>query len=538
MKSKKQLVLFTLFAMNLVDQPAPEVTIEQGTLSGKISGDGSFFEYLGIPYATTNSDTRFQEPQPPPNWKGVFRATEEIYQCPQNTPIGVVGSEDCLKINVYVPVTAQRPLPVMVYIQGGAFILGSGGKMIYAPDFIVQRDVVIVTFNYRLGVLGFLCLGIKEAPGNAGLKDQVAALRWVKKNIAAFGGDPDNVTIFGHSAGGTSVALLVASDVTHGLFNKAIIQSGSALTNWAIKRDPVAVASRTAKLLGYDVKDPKELYDLFSKLPYEKLVSATAKIPIGQQITTQVLHLPCIEEDFGKERFLNDLPYNLVTKNSKNITLMYGSMDKEGLFFVSEETDESLKQHNHKNLFADDLEFKSKEEEQKMNEVLKQYYFGNEEVSRKMLMNLSDLYTDLHFEMPMLIEAEIMTQKMEAPVFIYHFKYAGGRNMVKQKSGFVDEPGACHGDDILYMFKGKLWPYRIKEADQRMIDWMTDMITNFAKYGNPTPDTAKNLPVKWQKCDKEKLKFLYVDNELKMGPIPNPEAFRIWKNLYNKYRRL
>lgn len=174
----------------------------------------------------------FQAPGPPPKWEGIYKAIYEIYECPQYTFLGVIGSEDCLKVNVYVPVFPKaKPHAVMVYIHGGSFILGNGGKLIYGPGFLVQKDVIVVTFNYRLGPLGFLCLRIKEAPGNAGLKDQIAALKWVKENIAAFGGDPDNVTVFGESAGATSLSLLLLSEASAGLFNRAIVQSGSALSN-------------------------------------------------------------------------------------------------------------------------------------------------------------------------------------------------------------------------------------------------------------------------------------------------------------------
>lgn len=397
-----------------------------------------------------------------------------------------MGREDCLKINIAVPAKAQKPLPVMVYIHGGAFVVGSGGMMLYGPDFLVKQDVIVVTFNYRLGLLGFLCLGIPEAPGNAGLKDQIAALRWVKKNIAAFGGDPDNVTIFGHSAGGASVALLAVSDVTEGLFKRAMVLSGSSLTNWAMSRDAVLTASNIAKLIGYNTQNPKELYELFSKMPYKDLISATAKIPIVSLFEKQVFTVPCAEKKFAEEEAVfTDLPYNVYQmKKPKNISIIYGSTDKEGLFFTSEETDESLELKNFKDsLLSDDLVFKSKEEERKVNEELKQFYFGKDVISRKSLMNLSDLYTDYHFEMSILLEAEIMARSVDAPIYNYYFTYSGGRNMVKYHFGFKNEDGACHGDDILYMFNSMMWPFKITQADQKMIDWMTEMITNFAKYG-------------------------------------------------------
>lgn len=425
-----------------------------------------------------------QAPLPPPKWKGVYKAVEEMYQCPQNTPFGVVGTEDCLKINVYVPAKAKGPLPVMAYIHGGAFILGNGGKIIVGPDFLVKKDVILVSFNYRLGALGFLCLGTEEAPGNAGLKDQVAALRWVQKNIAAFGGDPDNVTIFGTSAGGTSVSLLVASEATNGLFHRAIMHSGSALATWAVNHDPVSVASKFLSVIGYDTKEPEKLYEIFSKLSYKELVLATAHITISQLVLQGLLHAPCVEKQFpGVESFLNDVPYNLLTKKPKNIPLMYSTTDLEGLFFIEEDTKETLEEYNKRSVFGEDLIFESKKKEMEMSNKVKEYYFGKEVVSEKNIMKLSDLYTHLYFEVPVISEAELLARTIDAPVYSYYFTYSGGRNFVKFRTKYSNETGASHGDDLLYVFSGTIYPFRINEKDQIMIDRLTTMLTNFAKYG-------------------------------------------------------
>nr|WOZ07765.1 carboxylesterase CarE1 [Agrotis ipsilon] len=535
MKCGKRIVLFSLFAMNLVDQPAPEVTIEQGTLSGKISTDGSFFEYVGIPYATTNSSSRFKAPLPPPKWKGVYKAVEEMYQCPQNSPFGVIGTEDCLKINVYVPAKPKKPLPVMAYIHGGGFILGSGGKIIVGPEFIVQHDVVMVSFNYRLGALGFLCLGIEEAPGNAGFKDQVAALRWIKKNIAAFGGDPDNVTIFGTSAGAASVSLLVASEITNGLFKRAIMHSGASLANWAVNHDPVSVASKIVSMLGYETREPKELYDLYSKLSIKELVLATAHIPLSQLVLQELLLVACVEKKFpGLESVLNDLPYNLLTKKPKNIPLIYSTTDQEGLYFIDQETEESLENYDKRSVFGSDLAFASKDEEFRVSATVKEYYFGNEPVSENNIMKLSDLYTHLYFEAPVILEAELVTKNFVTPVYSYYFTYSGDRNFLKHGTKYKNEKGASHGDDLFYAFKSTVLLFRVKPKDQIVIDRLTTMLTNFAKYGNPTPN---DMPVRWVPHSKHKLNFLSVGDDLKMISVPNPDELQFWKDIYTKYRK-
>ncbi|KAG6455366.1 esterase FE4 [Manduca sexta] len=537
MKKTKYLVLFSLFAMNLVEQPAPEVEIDSGVLSGRISADGDILEYVGIPYATAE---RFQAPKPPPKWKGEFKAIDGSSQCPQPTPLGVAGTEDCLKINVYVPAKARRPLPVMFYVHGGAFLLGSGGKMLLGPDLLLKHDVILVTFNYRLGALGFLCLGIEEVPGNAGLKDQIAALKWVQRNIAVFGGDPDNVTIFGHSAGGASVALLLASEATNGLFKKVIVQSGSSLANWAINPKPVEIAKSIAKqLLSLDTDDPLELYEFYKNVPYNDLIESTANIPIGKLLALNLLHLPCVEKEFrGIEPAITDSPYNLLNKNPKNISVIYGSTDKEGLFFISEETEDSLKNANEKHLFGNDLLFKNEDEANRVSQKVKQFYFGMEDISFKTKMNLSDIFSHLYFEVPAILESNILKSRVEAPIFNYYFTYSGGRNMVKERTGFGNVTGACHGDDILYLFHALIWPYRIKQKDHIMINWLTKMWTNFAKFGNPTPHQDNDLPVKWEPSTRNKWNFLHIGDELKMGPLPNPDSYNLWKDIYEEYRNI
>lgn len=539
-KFRKNLVLFTLVIMNIVDQPAPEVAIEQGTLTGKISADGTVFEYIGIPYATANSSTRFKAPGPPPTWEGVYKAIEETHICPQSVFFGVVGDEDCLKINVYVPVMpkTKKPLAVMAYIHGGAFVIGSGSKLIYGPGFLTKKDVIFITFNYRMGALGFLCLRTKDVPGNAGLKDQIAALKWIKKNVAAFGGDPDNVTLFGESAGATSASLLLISEASKGLFNRVIIQSGSSVSNWAINRQPIGVASLLVKTLGYETEDPNELYKIFSKMSYKEITSLTAKKPLGLFYDTQLIHLPCVEYDIpGTQPIITDLPYNLFNKNPLDVDVIHGTASKEGLFLVAEETDTSLEEMNKRYLFASDLEFTSEEEAMSVAAKVHQFYFGENKISPKNEMNVTDLYSELYFEIPTIFETEYLLKRNNSKVYNYIFDHSGYRNLLKLRSRFRYEDSASHGDELFYIFNGNLLePFRIVESDRKIIEYMTTMWTNFAKYGDPTPATS-DVPIQWIPSSKERLNFLYIRDKLEMGPMIHPDGYQLWKYIYDKYRK-
>jgi para-nitrobenzyl esterase len=211
------------------------------TSSGLVSGAGAELSvFKGIPYAAPPvGELRWKPPVAPQSWTGVRAAVEFGFACPQPAFAPWVlpkQNEDCLTLNVWTPAKkAGQKLPVMVWIHGGGFFVGAGSQSIYDGEALARRGAVVVTFNYRLGVLGFLAHPAltRESPhqssGNYGLLDQIAALQWVHDNIAAFGGDPKRVTIFGESAGGTSVYMLLVSPLARGLFQRAIAESGAWL---------------------------------------------------------------------------------------------------------------------------------------------------------------------------------------------------------------------------------------------------------------------------------------------------------------------
>jgi para-nitrobenzyl esterase len=213
----------------------PAIVTEDGPLKGIVAPDIN--EYLGIPYAAPPvGEQRWMPPQPHGRWHGVLKATETGNACPQLDPFGnEFGDEDCLTLNVYTPGLKKNQnkhdgLPVMVWIHGGSLVTGSGA--FYDPTQLVERgNVIVVTINYRLGVLGFFAHPALDVEGhlnaNYGLMDQQFALQWVQRNIAAFGGDPDRVTIFGQSAGALSVYSNLASPTAADLFQRAIAESGA-----------------------------------------------------------------------------------------------------------------------------------------------------------------------------------------------------------------------------------------------------------------------------------------------------------------------
>ena len=211
----------------------PTAKVEQGLLKGTIE-DGMTI-YRGVPFAAPPvGDLRWRAPQPAANWQGVRPADKFAPQCVQGIP-GITTSEDCLYLNVWTPAkTASARIPVLVWIYGGGFSVGGTAVPTYSGEKLAQKGVVLVSIAYRLGALGFLAHPelSAESPqhvsGNYGLLDMIAGLQWIKKNIAAFGGDPERVTIFGESAGGIAVSQLCASPLAKGLFEGAISESGGS----------------------------------------------------------------------------------------------------------------------------------------------------------------------------------------------------------------------------------------------------------------------------------------------------------------------
>ena len=268
---------------------SPVVSTSYGQLEG--GREGPIAVFRGIPFATPPvGPLRFHAPQPPAPWDGVRNASAYGPSAmqpitPSATGIGITTipgpvGEDCLYLNVWTPSTSGKR-PVMVWIHGGAFVAGSGSQALYEGAKLAERgDLVVVTVNYRMGVFGYFAgqsiFGEAiPASGNEGTLDQVAALRWVRSEIAAFGGDPENVTVFGESAGSISVAALLGTPAAQGLYAKAILQSGAA--NFV---DPHERAERVARTFteaaGVAESDPARLYALSAEELLEVQVALTA----------------------------------------------------------------------------------------------------------------------------------------------------------------------------------------------------------------------------------------------------------------------
>jgi para-nitrobenzyl esterase len=294
-------LLLALPALASAAPPRSEAKVDGGPVSGAVAE--GVVSWKGVPYAAAPvGDRRWRAPQPVEPWTGVRAATEYAHDCMQlpfpsdAAPLGTPPAEDCLYLNVWAPEKPPSPkLPVMVWIHGGGFVNGGSSPAVYDGSAFARRGVVFVSFNHRLGRFGFFAHPAltRETPdgplGNYGHLDQIAALRWVQKNVAAFGGDPGNVTLFGESAGGGSVNTLMVAPLARGLFHKAIVQSGGGRAGGIMAprslKEAEAVGVALAKSAGIAGEDAAALAAL-RKLPAPDLVRGLNMASMGQQRDT------------------------------------------------------------------------------------------------------------------------------------------------------------------------------------------------------------------------------------------------------------
>ncbi|XP_050350689.1 putative inactive carboxylesterase 4 isoform X2 [Nymphalis io] len=351
----------------------------QGPVRGFKDPNENVFVYYGIPYATApTASQKFKAPLPPPSWQEPFNAVDLGIICPQPDSFLIqnnIKKEDCLIANVFVPDTDEKNLPVVVYVHGGGYIIGYGNM--FTPKKLVNyKRIIAVTFNYRLGPHGFLCLGTEDVPGNAGMKDQVALLRWVRANIEGFGGDPLDVTIAGQSAGASAVGLLMISKMARGLFNKVIPESGDLIAPFSVQVNPIHNAKEYARSLDVDnilLNDISKLETFYKNASYELLVSGN----VAHRTESTFLMSPCVERDVGEERFLEDNPMSLLKNGDfEKLPILYGVADMEGLMRIDifDQWKERMNT-NFEDFLPVDLHFSNEEDKIREVQSIKKFYF-------------------------------------------------------------------------------------------------------------------------------------------------------------------
>lgn len=395
----------------------------------------------------------------------------------------LVGSEDCLYLNVYTPHLPSEKLdkiPVIFYVYGGRLVLGYGDY--YRPDYFMDKDVILVTFNYRLTVLGFLALDIPEVPGNAGLKDTLLALKWVNRNIGTFSGNAGNVTVMGESAGAALCSALFLTRSADGLYHKAILESGICTSDLFMNYDHLDNVRKFCGFLGKDLKEPREMYEYLKDVPIEELLEAVCTAELSRE-EINAFFLPVVEKKFdGVERFLTDYPYILFRDNKFNkVPVLTGIHSHDGALFLPYDSEgpilrSDLEFYIPSYLFVDRKSGAAK----KMARDVKRFYFGKKEIGKDTLKEYVDMISDVYFLRDLYIFFD-MFAKYHNDIHCYRFAYNGNLNTRVMKNLGLE--GASHGDIMAYQFYRQNKAHNIDENDEKIIKFLSEAWTNFAKYG-------------------------------------------------------
>ncbi|XP_013141513.1 PREDICTED: juvenile hormone esterase-like isoform X2 [Papilio polytes] len=508
------------------------VNTKVGLIRGLKAEDGEYSMFLGIPFGKVEENNPFGPSIPYGHFDGVFDANDDSAICPQTEEFNntIVGSLDCLHLNIYVPNSAKTnaPLPVLVWIYGGGFQIGFAGRFLYGPKYFVRHDIILVTVNYRVGPYGFMCLNDPKVPGNQGFKDQLLALRWIKDNIGSFGGNSDKVTLFGESAGGISVDYHLFSKQEK-LFNNLIIQSGTSFLPSLIGEPEETRTINLAAKLGFETTDLNEALSFLGKQSTSSVILAMRQVP---------RYLPCVENDFDDvEKFISDYPFNLDIPKAKDVAILIGHTDDERLVLhVNKNPD----YYENLNIFYDKLSnafnFTSIELAD-MVKYFRHFYIGDENITIKEQFNIIDFDSDFTYVHPTLRSIEKYKENDAGDIFYYVFSYNGDRNFVKKRVN-ITIGGAAHADEIGYLFDISYMKDEPSHEDQLVIDRMTTLWANFVKYSKPMPEISDLLPVDWKPVEDNLLHYLEIDSELTLKKRPFNKRMAFWDLFYRHNYKL
>ncbi|XP_063236619.1 carboxylic ester hydrolase-like [Bacillus rossius redtenbacheri] len=501
----------------------PTVEVAEGTLRGVVdrtADNTTFYKFLKIPYARAPlGSLRFTAPQEHAKWTGERDATKYGHTCLQYPNSGA-NSEDCLFINVYTPLLPsgkanESLLPVMVHIHGGAFVTGSANA---GPGQLMNYGVVMASIAYRLNLFGFTSIQGTDAPGNAGLKDQVAALKWIRKNIRQFVGDPDMVTIMGESAGGASVHYHILSPGSRGLFHRAISESGSALNPFAFGQNTEASAFELSALVGRPAGNRSELVEALRAASASELLEALPNVTVRPG--SQRPFAPCLEfPREGEQPFLTRTPWDLVRAgNFVFVPYIAGSTEREAassaqssdLFWqgVDENPEEYLVPH--------DLGLaRGSNESIEVAAQVKRFYFGDAAVSNATRDRWVDLETDLKYALGVVTTVHAHARFSTAKTFNYWLTFGAATHAMEWR--YVVYGGQVLGVDSrvagLARSLGQLW-------------------TSFAKTG--TPEAGGE--VAWLPVAPESYPYLEINPPNSLHYDVEKDRMDFWFGIYDKYR--
>ncbi|XP_065082057.1 uncharacterized protein LOC135704503 [Ochlerotatus camptorhynchus] len=532
---------------------APEIALPNlGTLRGSTAESAftgrKILQFLSVKYGeTTAGEYRFKPPRKALPWEGVRDVSRYGLPCPQLKLISLFNGkqfapdvEDCLTLSVYTNQLSGSK-PVMFFIHGGGFYEGAGSNQ--TPEFLLEKDIVLVVVQYRLGPLGFLSTRTEAIPGNAGLMDIKLALEWVRDNIGHFGGDAGNVTLFGQSAGAAAVSALMYSPmVPENLFHKVILQSGGSSAPWVWDKDPAEHAREIATIMGCDPNADKprkivmplmevercmhqvDVWHLLRSFIEHKTRSTAAKglgDVGGNRLTVQDYH-----------GFLPQKPWEMIKagRNRPNLPMMAGVVKHEGTFLLTSIYD-GLKNRG----LLDDPNFVKYGLLEQVNKILGaedpsgslagyqiRSLFSQEQLASGKFENLTDGLNDLAgtilVKAALLREAQANSAVNPNGTFLYSFDYRGEQTRFgygADTSHYPFDGGVHHSNDLLYLFPFPPGEPKLNEGDAKIARKMVDLWTSFAATGVPRSELTGD--VEWKPMSDYAGPYLHIDESLRLG---------------------
>ena len=498
------------------------VKTDKGKVQGKLSTDGQVRDFLGVPYAAPPvGPMRWKPPQPAAKWAGVHDATNFGNRCIQTNPFEDMRyrdpgqSEDCLSLNVWTPAKDKKAkLPVMVWIYGGGYVAGTTSEPRQDGEHLAHKGVVVVSMNYRMGIFGFYAgTGLAEespqhAAGNYGLMDQTAAIAWVKKNIKNFGGDPENVTIFGESAGSFSVSVQMASPLAQGLFQHAIGESGGAFSARGLRFKSLAEVEKTNAdwaMAAFGTSDLTALRamsadDLLAKM---KALPRTVRSPVGPDVDGYFLTEP-VSQVYAEGK-------------QAHIPLMAG--------WNRDEPSAQVANYPQPATVASFKETAQKSFPNDADAFMKLYPAATDaEAVRSTIDFAGDSF--IAYGTWAWLEAQVKTGGQ--PVYRYLFERPSPSDKYHPAGS-----GAFHSDEIDYVF-GTLdsrpdahW----QPEDYKLSDLVETYWTNFAKTGDPN---SGELP-KWPQYNEgDNWQIMHLDVDSKAGPDPYRARYLFLQSVWSR----
>ncbi|XP_055914839.1 uncharacterized protein LOC129948049 [Eupeodes corollae] len=518
----------TITAISAQRKSDPVVLTELGKVRGSIiktERGQDVYAFRGIRYAEAPiGEKRFRAPSYVSTWgDDELDGTKDGLKCPQVLQTGqpVEQSEDCLFLNVYTRNLNGKKSPVIVYIHGGSNAHGSGHSLSgFGPRYLLDTDVVFVTFNYRLGPFGFLSLDSPEAPGNYAYLDQVMALQWVHHLIANFGGNPDLVTLIGTSAGGMAVTLHMASPLSRGLFHRAIAMSGSATSE--IVLDSVKWSRKLAHETSCPMHNPPDVLSCLRKLPWETILKVCGSWEVygfthmKWGYTVDGKFMPAKLTDLFDQGNFTKMPILTGLTKDEFTYSVYSEENNVGLL-----NDISLNFEKYASeLFMHDLEDSTKIGK------LKKFYLGNKHINDQSLTHFGEIFSDSFIGHG--VHRLVGLARKYVDVYYYRFDYHGRFGNYIDAEG--NPRGVGHGDELLYFVSVELNPFKFTQNDPEwfMVERVVGMIASFAHNG--FPQTMNET--KWLPTNKTHLNTMYIDTNAELGYAPFTERFRLWDELY------